>query len=228
MDPSNPKLLFLIKLDKNKLTRLNLRLGTYDNSKSNLIFGKISIKSFVILTCIVNIILNLGFFIVINSIKIDNQYDIYENISSFTIIRDIFIIAFHIVSFALLLLSALFLNETYAKFGIFIYQIQIICHIFLLLIYLYYYIFYNEHTIFIYSIQNHFFLAVLIFYIFFEIGFLYVCFQLTYNLILGNDAYICGEFFNKYVENLASSVSNFSINTPSKKSYNINNDDSFN
>ena len=63
-----------------------------------------------------------------------------------------------------------------------------------------------------------FYLICILVFIILELYCIWIVFIYTYNIILGNDAYVSGEYFNKYVENLASSRGSSHCGTPKKSS----------
>lgn len=215
MDSQNPKLLFIYSLSKDSLTRNNLKKGHYDDSKSNLILGLMSVKIAIVTICIINIITQI-LFLLATTTNIINLTSDNKNI-----IRDVFLFLFHILTFTLLLISTFNLNEQLAKLGLLLYQILFWVHFSLIVIVLTYVMFSDTNIIINNNIQANSFaiLLSLILLAIVEVYFIYICFIYTYNIIEGNDAFICGEYFNKYVENLASSRASSSLNTPSRNNF---------
>lgn len=255
MEKNNPRFMFFIRVDKHLLTRTNLKKGQYDDSKSNLLCSKFSLKTsvkiiswtnllFIFLFMlvytlnIINYLSNLinnnnnsnensnselsknnnnnnnDFLLIHNTEYNDNTT--YENnsyVGDYNYIRDLFLIFFQSFAFIFLLISSKNYSHKLANVGLFIYQLIFWAHFSLFIVLVVYYVI-GDFNLFLYNTNSNdqlfenIEIIVIIFscliFLVIEVYFVWICFKYTYNLLIENDAYVDGEYFNKYVENLAS------------------------
>ena len=238
-----PKYLLLFNFNKNEIAR-GSGSTKYDTSKSNLVCGVFSLAITVRIISIIYISLivssSLYFYLGNNDKKISKTnegIEIDNSLNSTKIdsntLRNGFLLAFNLITFLLLFVSSFSLDKDLASAGLFLFQLTFWAHLFLWVL-LVVYIFIGKTEEIIPNYNKSMLMSILPFIftlaILKEMYYIWICYKFTYNLLLGNDAYVCGEYFDKYVENLASSRSvsglNSLCNTP-KKNYDKFNDDYF-
>lgn len=236
-----PKFLFVFDVNKDKLTRSsNNQKYSYDKTNSNLVFfNLVSLKMFVRVVSLLYIISQIVFLLYIiftnnsestksnskynNEITITNTQQESGFFSNSSNIRNLFLIAFNLITFTILLSSSFSFDTESANIGLTLFELLFIVHLILFVVLCIYMFLGKLKEIFSYVENDYLVYIVFSFsiYLLVEFYFVWNTYIFTYNIIVGNDAYVNGEYFNKYVENLASSnVSriNSQINTPSRNS----------
>ncbi len=236
-----PKFLFCIKYTSDQISRSNSNNFKYDSTNSNLICnGIFSLKLALRIISIFYITLHLlisVYLIWFNEeisttnkdeklINIGISSQVNRNFDSSDNIRNIFLILFNLVTFCFLLISSYNYNPELASTGLALFHLTFIVHLILFIVAIVYYFMGKLEEVF--SVQSFIGLIplLLLIGILIEFYFVWITYKFTCNVILGNDAYVSGEYFNKYVENLASSRSSSLHGTPKKESiYNEFRDD---
>lgn len=224
-----PKFLFCIKFTSDQISRSNSNNFKYDNTNSNLICnGIFSLKSATRIISLIYIFLHLLISIYLiwfneemSTNKDLKQINITQNSKNFdnsSSIRNVFLILFNLVTFSFLLISSYNYNTELASTGLALFQLTFIVHLILFLLAIIYYFMGKLEEVFTVQFYIGFVPILLLIGILIELYFVWITYKFTCNVVLGNDAYVSGEYFNKYVENLASSRSSSNQGTPKKES----------
>lgn len=230
-----PRFLFIFSFKKEEISRSNKH---YDNKSTNLYcFNMISLKTLIRMISLLNLLFlfSILMYSFINSLpennknksnfiteKGDTNYDKEElkfmisNSSkesgmenqTLYLLRNVFLFLFNFFTYITMISSTFNLDEDTSRLGLNLYQLNIISHFILYFFFIYFHFTNQFHFI---NLNPKFLLPLLLLiFIVAEIYFSWLYFKFTYNIILGNDALVSGECFNKYVENLNDSRSHHS------------------
>lgn len=205
----------LLIMDIQNLRYLFIKKVSKDDTSQSFFCGLFNLKISVRLVCLINILI---ISILLALYVLNSDIETEEKIKNYVLGST------QLIVFILLLISTVVYNSTLAYLGLFLFQIIFWTHVVLFLVCAIYAV--NGEIDFIFpGIANtiNWFSAKLLIsftvFIIIESFFIWICFCYTYHLCLGNDAYINGEYFDKYVENLASSRNSSVRGTPVRNSF---------